>query len=113
MSTDTNVTKKLRDISPDTIVTVAFNGTPETGYTSESFLADHEAAILEARREGAEMMLDKMENILYRLAASGEFDENSEYEYPPNYATGVMYGAKIQLESARDALAKGLVDFTK
>lgn len=111
MSTDTNVTKKLRDINPETIVTVAFNGTPDTGYTSESFLQDHDAAIVEARREGAEMMLDKMENILYQLAASGDFDDRPEY--PPNYAAGVQYGAKVQLESARDALDKGLVDFTK
>lgn len=110
MSTDIETTRILRDSNPEMSVLVYLGGVPGTPMTAETFLTEYDARIEAAREEGARIMLDKMGDILYKMAAAGEFDEKPGE--PENYAKGVLFGAKTQLEVARGALDEGLVDFS-
>lgn len=111
MSTDTSNTSKFRDMNPNDIVTVSVNGTPGDGSKVEDFLAEHDAAIMAARVEGAKMLYQQMENVLYDMAADGALYQNAGIS--KDYADGVMEGAKIQLAAAKVALVANLVDFTQ
>lgn len=86
-------------MNPKVLVTLEVDGVDTTPYTGEEFIEEHDIVVLEARKEGARMLLQQMEDALYSAAANGDQDPQ------------LLQGAKVQLMAARGALDGGLVDF--
>lgn len=111
MSTDTSKTSKFRDMNPNDLIEVSVNGSSMGDSKVEDFLAEHDAALHAARVEGAKMMLQQMEDVLYAMAADGALEKHPALS--KDYVDGVHDGAKLQLAAAKVALLADSVDFTQ
>lgn len=110
MSTDTNITRQLRDMNPENEIIVQADGKNIAGTTVSGFVEDHDAALLEARKEGAKMMLQQMEDVLYMVASEGALQAKGMSQ---EFSEGAAEGCRVQLIAAKLALSAGAVDFTQ
>lgn len=112
MSTDMHLVKRLRDMNPEALVTFQVDGVPTTPSTGAEFIEEHDIVVQEARKEGARIILQQMEDVLYTVEAAGGLDLLEKGE-SADWVRGFKEGMMTQLSSAKTALDGGLIDFNQ
>lgn len=106
----------MRDIHPDEVVSIGV-GKSLINATAEDYLAEHDKAIAEARKEGAKILLERIGNKIYNIEAEGKFD-NAEGTFHDGLVRAFRdileeQGAEVAAGAVTlDEVIDGVVDFT-
>lgn len=107
MTKDSKFISPLRDVNPNSIVTVSVNGVAGAEDTVENVVSDFDKAIINARRDGAYIILANMSVVLSQAELMKTDDE--EFNVAIN---DMVLISRSQIEVAAGAIKSGVVDFS-